>query len=80
MPPTSQEAVEILKNASFEEGAVGWQKKGNASHIEPHQWHPYEGKSSYGIGNDGGTENTYGEFFQEIQVPGGIKKGDLFIF
>ena len=80
IPPTSQEAVEILKNPSFEEGTVGWEKKGNASCLELLQWHPYEGKSSYGIGNDGGAENAYGEIFQEIQSPGEIKKGDLFIF
>ncbi|MCK5225590.1 MAG: discoidin domain-containing protein [Planctomycetes bacterium] len=76
----SPEAVEILKNPSFEEGAAHWEKKGNAGRIETHPWHPYEGKSSYGISNDGGAKNAYGEISQEIQAPGEIKKADLFIF
>ena len=79
-PSLSPDVVEILRNPSFEKGDVHWKKKGNASHIEPHEWHHYEGKSSYGIGNDKGPENAYGEISQEIQVPGEIKKGDIFIF
>ena len=76
----SLQGQDILKNSSFEEGTVHWEKKGNAAHIELHQWHRYDGKSSYGIGNDGGPEDVYGEIFQEIRVPGEIKKGELFVF
>lgn len=72
--------VKIISNASFEEGSVHWKKRGTASHIEPHEWHNYEGKSSYGIGNDNGPENAYGEISQEIRVPDEIKHGDIFIF
>ena len=78
--PALPEGKEILKNFSFEKGAESWGKFGNAKDIEPHDWHPYEGKWSYGIGNDNGPKKAYGEIYQEIRMPGTIKEKDLFIF
>ena len=70
----------LLQNPSFENDSNFWQKKGNATSIGCYTWHKHQGNSSFGIGNDDGPENAYGEIFQELQVPGSIEKGDFFIF
>ena len=48
--------------------------------MKAYNWRHYEGKWSYGIGNDTGPDGAHGEVFQEIEVPGKIEKGNLFIF
>ena len=58
----------ILKSPSFERGTGSWRKSGNARNIGRFSWHHYDGAFSYGIGNDEGPDNAYGEVFQEIPV------------
>ncbi len=77
---SSLEGEELLKNQSFETGDANWEKSGNAKYIFPQDWHYYDGRYSYGIGNDGGPENASGEISQIIEIPGKVKKGDLLTF
>ncbi|MBN1384742.1 MAG: glycoside hydrolase family 3 C-terminal domain-containing protein [Elusimicrobia bacterium] len=76
---SSDEGKKVLETFSFEEGTSGWEKSGNASRIEVHSWHSYDGENSYGVGNDDGPENAGGFIFKKIE-PGKIKKGELVTF
>ncbi len=80
-PDGQPKITTVLKNPSFEKGKGHWEKSGNAKSIDRFNWHNYDGQFSYGIGNDEGPDNAYGEIYQEIKIPGKkIKTNDLYIF
>ncbi len=74
--------AEILINPGFEDAQTNsapWVASGTAAHIGAHAWRHYEGRQSGGIGNDDGPANAHGAISQELNVPGEIRRGDLFL-
>ena len=66
----------LLLNSGFEvEGPASWGVTGTALRLERGNWHPRTGRWAFGIGNDEGTPDAYGEIAQEVPLPEGVAVG-----
>ena len=70
----------ILKEAGFEKDSLSWQKSGNAASIGRFSWRFHEGGSAFGVGNDKGAADAWGETHQDIQLGDAVTGGEVFTF
>lgn len=79
--PVHAQGLNLLRNGGFEEpGVPYWGVTGTAQRLERGDWHPHAGKWSFGIGNDSGTQDAFGEIAQEVDLPATAVVGRKCVF
>ncbi len=71
-PTWGGEKENLLHNAGFEEALLNWSATGTVQCMVREKWHPRTGDWAFGMGNDEGPNDAYGEISQEIELPNPI--------